>query len=236
MIVQAQISYSAAGGGVHLVVERGARRVYDARVPPYSRQFRQVTPAERRGRKPITLRDLDLDGEPEIVLDLFWGGAHCCFWSRFYRWDRLRRTYRGFQHLWGNVLYRAEDQEHDGKPELVTADDRFAYEFASFAESALPLRIWTYRPTGLVDTTRSYRARIAADAERQWRRYQTAPGRSAERSALAAWAADECLLGRSKEAFARLRSLAGALSAPGEPAVSYLRHLRAFLDRTGYLR
>jgi hypothetical protein len=194
-----------------------------------------VKPAERSGRKPIALLDLDLDGEPEIVLDLFWGGAHCCFWSRFYRWDRQRRTYRDFRHLWGNVLYRAEDLEHDGKLDLVTGDDRFAYEFASFAESALPLRIWAYRPTGLVDRTRSYPARIAADAERQWRRYRAARGKSAERSALAAWAADECLLGRGEDAFARLRSLAGELSASGEP-VSYLRHLRAFLRRTGYLR
>ena len=236
VIVQAQISYAAPTDGVRLVVERGSRRVLDARVPPYSGRFRQVAPVERRGRKPLTLVDLDGDGEPEILLDLFWGGAHCCFWSRIYRWDDSHRTYRSFHHLWGNVLYRAEDIDDDGRRELIAGDDRFASEFASFAESARPIRIWSYRSTGLRDATRSYPTRIARDAGEHWRRYRGADGKAAIRSALAAWAADECLLGRGEQALARLRSLADALAAPGEPALGYLLHLRAFLRRTGYLR
>ena len=32
----------------------------------------------------IRLRDLDADREPEVIVDLFTGGAHCCAFSTIY--------------------------------------------------------------------------------------------------------------------------------------------------------
>lgn len=240
VLVRAQIAYSPSAPAIRLMIRRGGRRVFDARVAPYSRQFDHLRPVSQPGRKPISLLDLDGDHEPEVVLDFSWGGAHCCFWSRLYRWDAARRTYRSFRHLWGNVLYRFDDLERDGYRELVASDDRFAYEFTSFAESTLPLQIWTYRPARLVDATRAYPARIAADAQRQWNAYRSARGRRSVRGVLAAWTAEECLLDRCAEAFETLRGISQTFSRPhgaeAGSADAYLRHLRSFLRRTGYLR
>jgi hypothetical protein len=53
---------------------------------------------------------------------------------------------------------------------------------------------------------------------------------------LAAWAADECMLGHSAAAFDTLEQLrrSGRLHGQPKPA-AYLKHLRRFLRRTGYL-
>jgi virginiamycin B lyase len=48
----------------------------------------------------VTVRDLDGDGEPEVMLTLNWGGPHCCSWSRIYRYDALRRRYVAVEHFW----------------------------------------------------------------------------------------------------------------------------------------
>jgi hypothetical protein len=31
------------------------------------------------------VRDLDGDGEPEVLVDFYWGGVHCCFYTDVYR-------------------------------------------------------------------------------------------------------------------------------------------------------
>ena len=38
--------------------------------------------------RPLTVRDLDGDGEPEVLVDLYTGGAHCCFYTVILRFDR----------------------------------------------------------------------------------------------------------------------------------------------------
>jgi hypothetical protein len=79
---------------VRLVVERDRRQIYDERVPSVSRPGAGNQPIGvwrtqgLRSARTITLRDLDGDGEPEILLEFWYGGAHCCFWTRIYRWTR----------------------------------------------------------------------------------------------------------------------------------------------------
>jgi hypothetical protein len=202
--------------------------------------FTTMVPLSAHGGKPIVVRDLDGDGEPEIVLDFFWGGAHCCSWSRIYRWDAGAGDYRSLAHSWGDLGYRLRDLDGDGHIELVSADDRFAYAFASFADSSFPVEILAYRAGRLVETTRSFPALVRTDASRQWALFRHARGHRAVRGVLAAWAADECLLRHCGTAFAKLRRLGAALSSPLEmdrtSSTNYLRSLRAFLRKTGYER
>jgi hypothetical protein len=248
--VQATVSYVLLPRRVRyyvrLAVERDGRRIYDERVPSVSRPgaWNQPIGVWRtqglRSARTITLRDLDGDGEPEILLEFWYGGAHCCFWTRIYRWDESRRSYVNTAHVWGNVDYRLADLHRAGRLELVTADDRFAYAFTSFAGSGFPIQIWDYREGRLVNTTRAYQDAIARDAARQWRWYGQARRRGWEvRGLLAAWAADECLLGRGPTALAWLQRHQFVLSAPDEQSSgsprAYLKSLRVFLHGTGYL-
>lgn len=186
-------------------------------------------------RPSISISDLDGDGEPEVVLDLYWGGAHCCWYTQIYRYVDGRAGYRTNVHIWGNFSYVLADLEHDGRQELVTRDNRFSYAFSSFADSRWPVRILRYRQGGMTIVTRQYASEIRRDATALW---HEAMGREKTRSnqgVIAAWAADQCMLGRCTQAFTTIDRLSRTGRIHGERTrVAYERRLRAFLARTGY--
>jgi hypothetical protein len=68
----------------------------------------------------------------------------------------------------GNPSSRLLDLNHDGKPECVSGDDRFPYVFTDYADSAWPVRIWSYRG-GFRDVTRLFPSAVLHDARRLWR-------------------------------------------------------------------
>jgi subtilisin-like proprotein convertase family protein len=190
----------------------------------------------------LVVRDLDADGEPEVLLDVFTGGAHCCVHSLIYRYDPTRHRYRLAVHDWGNVGYRIVDLDRNGQPELRSADDRFAYAFTSYAGSVFPVRIWHYRHGRLVDVTRSFPGLVRADAANAWRAYLSLR-RTDPRGALAAWLADQCLLGRQDEGWRKVdaayrrRELGPRAGLSGWPqGRAYLKALRSFLRKLGYAR
>jgi subtilisin-like proprotein convertase family protein len=190
----------------------------------------------------LRVRDLDGDREPEVVADFYSGGAHCCSYTLVYRYEH--GTYAKTMAWWGNPGARLVDLDHDGRPEFRSGDDRFAYAFTAYAASAWPVRIWHYEHGRMRDVTRSFPASIAADARALRRLYDSArrPPYREVRGVLAAWVADELLLGRGTEAWAfverayRRGELGRARSKDGYPAGRrYVAALRRFLRRTGYL-
>ncbi len=194
---------------------------------------------------PPVVRDLDGDGEPEVVLDLYTGGAHCCVVTAFYRWDGA--SYRRTVEYFGDFGYRLRDLDGDGIPELSARDERFAYVFGPFVYSVPPPAIFEWRAGVMRDVTRNYPALVRADAKETFGYYlkeRKKRDHAAIRGLLAGWAADECLLRRCSYAFARINAAlkAGELSLgegelPLEPVgAQYVTKLRAFLRRTGYLR
>ena len=187
-------------------------------------------------RRSVSVRDLDRDGAPEVVLDLYWGGAHCCWYTQIYRYVSAAGTYRPLVHVWGNLPYRLEGLDRVGTPELVAHDNRFSYAFSSFADSRWPIRILRYGAGTLTFVTRSYARQIGHDATALWKESMSPAGKRDNYGRLAAWAADECMLGHSGAAFDTLEQLrrSGRLHGQPKPA-AYLKHLRRFLRRTGYL-
>jgi subtilisin-like proprotein convertase family protein len=190
---------------------------------------------------PLKIRDLDGDGEPEVMVDLFSGGAHCCWLTVFLRYDG--HTYRKTTHVWGDPSYDVADLDHDGRPELVSADDRFAYEFTFYAASVLPVQVWHFDHGALIDVTSQYPALVRRDAATLWTDYlQARGGADADvRGVLAAWLADEYRLGLGDEAWSKIRAAyaRGELSAPRVDPIwpagqKYLSALRSFLTKSGY--
>lgn len=192
---------------------------------------------------PLVVRDLDADGEPEVLVNVYTGGAHCCFYTVILRFDG--RTYRGSVAFWGDPGYALRDLDGDGRPELVTADDRFAYAFTSYAASVLPLRIDHYDHGVLTDVTSDYPQLVRREAAGVWREYlreRRRPG-SDVRGLLAGWLADEYRLGLQAEGWRQIDAAyrRGELSAPRVDPIwpagpRYLSALRSFLARTGYAR
>ncbi len=192
------------------------------------------------GESPLTVRDLDGDGEPEVILDTYTGGAHCCSVSVIFR--RVGVTYLHSVAWWGNPGYRLVDLDRDGRPELRTADDTFGYLFTSWASSGEPVLIFRYARGHLTAVTRDFPKAIQADADLYWRAAQEQLARrdGEPRGLLAAWAADMANLGKVREAFAQLDALAAAGKLGDNEGMGttagadYTKALRAHLRSQGY--
>ena len=215
----------------HLTIRRAGSTRFSARLRRLC-DYCDVQPANFwTSKRSVSIRDLDGDGEPEVLLDLYWGGAHCCWYTEIYRYAG---TYRRLSHVWGNPDYKL--RYLDGLPEFVTGDDRFAYAFASFADSTWPVRILRYRAGRFAFVTTAYPREIGRDATRQWRWAMARKKAGDNQGILAAWAADECMLDHCAAAFATIDHLARTGRLHGEAsAPKYMKHLRRFLRRTGYL-
>jgi virginiamycin B lyase len=153
----------------------------------------------RMSSKDFTVRDLDGDGEPEVILTVNWSGTQCCVWSRIYGYDRKRGTYTVRRPFWGYYAAtpKLRDLDGDRRIELVSLDDRFSRQFAW--SLVRPIRIWSFHRGRLRDVTRRYPALIRKDAAELWRLYLR-ERKSFARGVLPAWVADQYLLGRQAQA------------------------------------
>ena len=243
--VTATLSWSAGdffAGRPALRIVRAGVVAFDAPLASACRACTSLADPETA----LSVTDLDGDGEPEILVDTYTGGAHCCTVTPIFRWTGA--GYRRLTASFGNVGYSLEDLDHDGRPEFVTADDSFAYAFTAFAFSAFPLRILDYgtdrggRTALLRDVTSSYPALVAKEAA-GLRHDVARRGRGDDaRGLIAAYVADLYRLGRRAQAAAYLDSALrrGLLDSPDPgfdiwPArARYVRTLRRFLRSHGY--
>jgi subtilisin-like proprotein convertase family protein len=187
----------------------------------------------------VTVRDLD-GGEPEVIVDLYSGGAHCCSITLILGWDARRARYRVKLSDWGNYGYRIVDLDRDGLPEFSAYDESFVYTFTSYAESAAPIQVWQYRNGLFIDVTRDFPAAIAADARSLLRTYDRYRGKkdSDVRAFAAAYAADLYQLGRANDAERFLATAAkrGELHGiDGLRGLAFVADLKRFLRQSGYL-
>ena len=201
----------------------------------------------RPGGKSVLVADLDRDGEREVVVDLYSGGAHCCFYSLIYGYTSSPAAYRRINHSWGDAGYALRNLDRKGAQEFRSGDYRFAFAFSSFAESRFPVQIWHYAGPGakLKDVTRRFRRQVRRQARRLFRAVRGFRRRHLDiRGLLAAYQADNYNLGRKRAArgWRQLRALArkGRLKRPrggtGPSGKRYLKALHRFLRRLHYTR
>jgi hypothetical protein len=220
---------------MRLALSNASTTVYDAPVLSRVAGAGQLQPGGF-GRPSLRFRDLDADGTPELLLDLYTGGAHCCFLTQVFdlvasppRKRELDFADAGARLIvvGGRVLFR-------------TNDPVFAYAFTDFADSGSPLALWSYTRSGMENVTRDEPALVRRDATTWWNAYRTQSRRKGDvRGLLAAWAADESLLGRAAQARTTLDGLARAgrleQGEDGAKGAAYVRQLWRFLARHGYL-
>jgi hypothetical protein len=241
--VRAQLSYVrvvqsgfTSYRNLRLTITRDGR-VVPSKQPPHSGTLALLWPGAPYGKsaKSVHVADLDADGEPEVELDLYTGGAHCCRLLYAYRW--VGTAYVAQQVETGSAGYEQRDLEGDGLPEWVTADSRFEYLFTSFVASASPLLIYDFRAGSFVAVTKAYPSLVRKDAAKWWQTYRHRPANYAvdSRGFLAAWAADMCTLGQGAKVWPALSAalrqgkLGGPEGPTGSAYISALRHkLRAF--------
>jgi hypothetical protein len=226
--------------GLQLTIARGGTVVYDQ---PVVAKFCATLcwPGPVTGGRPaVQVVDLEHDGEPDVALNLYSGGAHCCTVVQVFSFDPGTMTYFKTERTFGDPDARIVDLRQDRRFEFLTADDSFAYEFTDFAGSGLPIEILTFAGGQFTDVTRSYPSLVAKDAALWLRAFKAeAPQHYADSvGVIAAWAADEDLLGHTKlvSRYLHRQAVAGHLNAPfGAGGTRFVANLQKFLRRRGYL-
>lgn len=114
-------------------------------------------------------RDITGEGNPDLIIETYSGGAHCCLQYFVIDLGEFFIT-KQLQTRESNCPGEFKDLDHDGSYEFITCDDILAYTYCSFAATPLPTVILKFRPgVGYVPATPDYRTffdittRIIAD-------------------------------------------------------------------------
>jgi len=245
--VSAELKWDQTGNrgtrNVRLSITRaGTPLLSNSLLTPNCRQFCNTPPGDTQ----LRARDLNGDGEPEVLVDLYTGGAHCCSLLLIYEYDATSNRYERRRNDFGNAGYTLRNLG-GGVPEIFTADDRFSFLYTSYLESARPLIIYRYNAAGeLGNVTRRFRGQI-----RRHRKGVASFIKALKREdgldlrgGYAAWQADNYLLGSAaaKRGWKTLRKAAarGQLKRgranSGPSGKAFLRKLRKDLKKFGYIR
>jgi hypothetical protein len=168
---------------------------------------------------------------PVALLALTTGGAHCCSTVRAVPADGNPAV----DHDFGNYApwFRDVSSGAGQVPVLVSADNAFAFQFASFAGSGPPVQLFSWSSTGFADVTRRHLDLVRADAESYLASYDD-PTQPEKLGFLAGYLADECMAGDATGAWSfidqqrQLGRLVDSAVAGYEPA------LRRFVVAHGY--
>lgn len=197
-----------------------------------------IIPASKH-YSPLHVLNVDGSGTPEVVLDVYTGGAHCCSVMQVFS-RSASGTWHSSQRNFGD--YGAKLEKLGGRGyRFVTGDDRFAYAFTDYAESGLPLQIFSWKGGHFTDVTHRYPKLIARDAARWLKLYKAqahgSPAWGDSVGLIAAWAADEYRLGHQAAArrYLNAQAAAGHLRAPvGKGGKAFVAELEKYLHKYGY--
>jgi len=237
--VSARVGVAGASSHLVLAITRNGQVVYDRPVTASACHGRCMDVAVPPGKSPLHVLDIDRDGEPEVILGLFTGGANCCFVDQVFSYDARARAYVRSQHDFLNA--GATLRRLNGRWVFASGDSRITEAgFTDTADSGTPIQIWRFARGRFTDVTRAYPKLIRADAAR-WRR---AFDRHISNGVglIAAWAADEDLLGQSAVVDTTLNRLAAQhklrtpLGLPQHSATVFVAQLQKLLRRLGYTK
>lgn len=195
--VSATFTFSGSAPNVkssRLSITRAGQELYNQAVrskqcSPY------CSPGGFGGSHPSSVKvaDIEGNGSPDVVLELFSGGASCCFIDQVFTYDAGTMTYVKTEH---NFAYGAVVQKISGKWRFRSADGAFLCAFTDCADSGEPIQIWSFSARRFHDMTRKYTRLIRSDAARWLSRFKHHVSNGV--GLIAAWAADEELLGKNR--------------------------------------
>jgi hypothetical protein len=243
--VQATLTWKQAKYGVadpHLTVARAGATLFDASPVAGSDScadgYCSFLPSGKR-KSALQVVDLNADGEPEVLVDAYTGGAHCCAITELAAFNGSGYVVQEL--YWGNTGYELKDLDGDGKPELVGYDDTFAGAFTSYAASFFPPRVVDYDPAvkgALRDVTDHFVALIRNNQQQALHALKRARRQHYETlGAVASYVADFYLLGdpgHVRPYLKRARKRGDLRTISGPAPRNFESRLLAFLKKQGY--
>ena len=192
---------------------------------------------------------------PDVIVEGFSGGAHCCQEPVFYAFNGARNRYDKVVDLTSpaSTLGVAWDDNGGFAPVKVgdqillrTQDDHFAYAFGCFACTPMPIQLDSFGLSGLTNVTGRHPLIVGREAA-QLKRLSLSQAADEKRTGtgpfgpLAAFVADACDLGSGAEAWSTVEALqrTGKLGdelfyANTLTRGSFVTKLRTFLDKGEY--
>ncbi len=229
------------GRRYHLKITLDGRTAFDQTVTSQACPADCVVTALGRDQPPLTAVALRAYSTPDVVLGLYTGGAHCCFVDQVYRLNDAAGTFTKIEHNFLDAGAEIRDLNGDRNYEFLSADARLSNAgFTDFADSPAPLQVWTVARNRFQDITRSYPRRLAKDAARWLASFRSHTRNG--RGRIAAWAADEYLLGHRALVASQLAGAlkAGHLGVPasfgGPRPAKFVAQLQTLLRKLGYTR
>jgi hypothetical protein len=241
--VTATFAHTDAGDGqyedLNITETRGGVQAYSGmpKVKDCEQPYCAPDTVDGGARQALSVADVDGDGEPEVIVNVYSGGAHCCEIAVALRWTG--KAYKVLQHNFADPGYKLVPAAPGGlSAAFVTADARFGYEFTAYASSAMPLQVYRIEDGAWSDQTLSYAADIRAEAARLKKAYMKIRRTRESLGVLAAYVADEYQLLRRTQADAFLQHelRAGRLkTTSGWPGgKTYIKLLKRDLKAWGY--
>lgn len=195
----------------------------------------------------VKLQDLNSDNTPEVIVESYTGGAHCCTAFHIYTWqgDQFIPTQTTLLDGRGGIF---EDLDGDGNAEFITSDNSFLYAFSSYAGSFPPSLILSLQDGEFVDVTQQFPSHLRATA---WQMYQAVQRAAQEEydlnGFLAGYVAQKILLGEYDSGWEFMLARYDSTSDWGldiydnqgnviDRYPDFPTALRAFLTRLGYLQ
>ncbi|MDB5045822.1 MAG: hypothetical protein JWQ08_1872 [Deinococcus sp.] len=170
----------------------------------------------------LTVSDFAVDAElvslrpgglPELVINTFSGGAHCCTTGYIFTQDTGSVQNIGILDG-GNYGFRAEDFNKDGTSELLVGVDALAYFDYSYADSPALLTVIGWDGIRLTDRTRAYAYVPGQEAARELKELRSRmieyPDLESLKPRLSGYYGNMVLAGRGAEAEKVIAALPGA--------------------------
>jgi hypothetical protein len=186
----------------------------------------------------VRVLDIESDGQPDVILQLFTGGANCCLVDQVFSFGPAARTYIKSERNFSSN--GAAIRKIAGHWRFQSSDPAFDCAFTDCADSGAPIQMWRFGGRRrFMKVTVHYPRLISKDAAKWMRLFKQHISNGV--GLIAAWAADEELLGRHTLVKSTLAAEAakGALRADnsGEPGgKKFVVALNRLLRRRGYLK
>ena len=240
---RAELSYERSGdqfsqsyGDLSLRIYEGPDLVMDRELATCG-SCRRYAPAGFGRTSSVKVRDLD-GGRPEVLVDLYTGGAYCCWLTLVYRGDTYSQTSKN----WGPKRPRLVNLG-GGRPEFLSHDDRFLKPYGCNACWRYLPHVWRFDEGKLRDVTGRFPGQVRPGSKKLRRKYfRASRGDGDVKPLLAPYVATRYLLGRPGAGWRLVRRALrrGELdNRRGRydfcPCGSrYPKRLRHFLRETGY--